>query len=144
MAESRWPQVRNSLAVQGEGKRFPAGRLHQVATDAAPGVLAPQGWQLQEAAGAREALRAVSEAQGRADTARRHARSVLEQDRQALAGQLPSEEGAWAAGFADGFAATLQQGGAEREGGFRLQAGLAAAVSGLGRQRVERLLDGGS
>lgn len=142
VAESRWPQVRTGLAVQGEGKRFPAGRLHQVAADATPGVLAPQGWQLQDADGARQALREVAEAQGRADTARRQARSVLEQERLALAGQQGAEEGDWAAGFVDDFAAVLQQGGSAREGGYRLQAGLVAAVSGVGRQRVERLLDG--
>lgn len=141
--ESRWPQVRDGLAVQGEGKQFAAGRLHRVAADPQPDALTPRQWVLQDDAGARQALQQIGTALNRAETARDGARAVLAEDSAALAGEAPAQDAAWAGRFGAEFAASLRGEGRPRDGGYGMQAALGAALWGLGRQRVERLLDPG-
>lgn len=141
VAESRWPQVRDGLAVQGEGRQFAGGRLHRVAADAQPDVLTPQQWTLGQEAGSKAALQQVGTALERAEAARENARAVLSQDRSALAAAPAGRDAAWAARFGTEFAATLNGAERPRDGGYGLQAALGAAIWGLGRERVERLLE---
>jgi hypothetical protein len=141
--EARWPQVRDGLAVQGEGRQFAAGRLHRVVADAQPDALAPQQWALADEAGAQQALQQIVGALKRTDTARDAARGVLAADRAALAGAAPAQDTAWAERFGAEFSARLNGQGSPREAGYGLQAALGAALWGLDRQRVERLLDAG-
>ncbi|KQP37157.1 hypothetical protein [Pseudorhodoferax sp. Leaf274] len=142
VAEPRWPQVRDGLALQGEGRQFAAGRLHRVAADPQPDVLTPRQWSLQDEGGARQALQQVGTALQRTEAARDGVRAVLDDDRAALAGAGPARDADWAARFGDAFAAQLRGETATR-GGYGMQASLGAALWGLGRQRVERLLDAG-
>lgn len=141
VAESRWPQVRDGLALQGEGRQFAAGRLHRVAADPQPDALAPQQWALTEETGARQAAQQLGQALQRAEAARSTARGVLSADRTALADAPAAQDSEWATRFGTEFAASLQGQDRVREGGYGLQAALGAALWGLGRQRVERLLD---
>jgi hypothetical protein len=142
VAEPRWPQVRDGLALQGEGRQFAAGRLHRVAADPQPDVLTPARWTLQDEDGARQALQQVGTALQRTESAREDARAVLDDDRAALAGASPARDAAWAERFGTEFAAQLRGESGPRSG-YGMQATLGAALWGLGRQRVERLLDAG-
>lgn len=141
VAESRWPQVRDGLAVQGEGRQFAGGRLHRVAADPQPDALTPQQWALSDETGGRQAAQQLGQALQRAEAVRSTARGVLGADRSALADAAPAQDAAWAARFGTEFAASLQGQERPREGSYGLQAALGAALWGLGRQRVERLLD---
>lgn len=141
--ETRWPQVRDGLAVQGEGRQFAGGRLHRVAADPHPDALTPQQWMLGDEAGAQQALQQIGGALQRADAAREGARAVLGEDRAALAGAASAQDAAWAGRFGAEFAARLSGEGRPRESGYGQQAALSAALWGLDRQRVERLLDAG-
>ncbi|WP_326536784.1 hypothetical protein [Pseudorhodoferax sp.] len=143
VAETRWPQVRDGLAVQGEGRQFAAGRLHRVAADPQPDALTPQQWTLQDEAGAQRAAQQVGTALQRTEAARDSARSVLNEDRAALADASAAQDAAWAGRFGAEFAASLRGEGRLRETGYGQQAALGAALWGLDRQRVERLLDPG-
>lgn len=140
VAEARWPQVREQLAIQGEGRRFPAGRLHRVQTDADPAALTPQALVLQDSPEGRVALQEVMDALARADSARQAARAVLEQDRAALAEPPQADDARWAQAFTAEFAAATQDAAQWREGSYGIRAALGAAVAGIGRQRVEALL----
>nr|WP_145545881.1 hypothetical protein [Variovorax boronicumulans] len=142
VAESRWPQVRDGLAVQGEGRQFASGRLHRVAADPQPDVLTPAQWTLQDEGGTRQALQQVGTALQRTEAAREGARTVLEADRAALADAPPAQDAAWAERFGAAFAAQLRGETGPRDA-YARQATLGAALWGLGRQRVERLLDAG-
>lgn len=141
--EARWPQVRDGLAVQGEGRQFAGGRLHRVAADPQPDALTPGQWVLADEADARQTLQQVGVALQRADAARDAARGVLGADRAALAGAAPAQDAGWAGRFGTEFAARLSGEGRPRDGGYGQQAALGAALWGLDRQRVERLLDAG-
>ncbi len=142
VTEPRWPQVRDGLALQGEGRQFAAGRLHRVAADPQPDVLTPALWTLQDEDGARQALQQVGTALQRTEAAREDAGAVLDEDRAALAGAAAARDAAWAQRFGTEFAARLR-GETGARSGYGLQATLGAALWGLGRQRVERLLDAG-
>ncbi|CAN7566331.1 hypothetical protein LJR039_004013 [Pseudorhodoferax sp. LjRoot39] len=142
VAEARWPQVRDGLALQGEGRQFASGRLHRVAADPQPDVLTPAQWTLQDEDGARQALQQLGTALQRTEAAREGARTVLDDDRAALADAAPARDAAWAQDFGTAFAARLRGESGPRDS-YGRQATLGAALWGLGRQRVERLLDAG-
>jgi hypothetical protein len=138
--ESRWPAVRDGLAVQGEGKQFAGGRLSRIAADPQADVLTPAQWDLSTDAGTRQAAQQVGTALLRAELARDTARNVLNDDRAALASAAPAQDGDWAAGFGAEFAAKLNGLNGAAESDYRLQAALTASIWSLGRHRVERLL----
>lgn len=138
--ETRWPQVRDQLAIQGEGRRFPAGRLHHVQTDPEPAALTPQALVLEDSPAGRVALQQVITALGRTERARQDARAVLEQDRNQLDSQAQAGDSAWAQGFTADFAQATQDTARWQEGSYGIRAALGAAVSGVERHRVSTLL----
>ena len=138
--EARWPQVRDQLAIQGEGRRFPAGRLHHVQTDPEPAALTPQALALEDSPAGRVALQQVITALGRTERARQDAHAVLEQDRAQLDQQPPAGDSAWAQGFAADFAQATQDTARWNAGSYGIRAALGAAVSGVERHRVSTLL----
>lgn len=138
--EARWPQVRDQLAIQGEGRRFPAGRLHHVQADPEPAALTPQTLALEDSPAGRVALQQVITALVRTERARQDAHAVLEQDRSALDSQPQAGDSAWAQGFAADFAQATQDMAQGRPGGYAIRAALGAAVSGVERHRVGTLL----
>lgn len=138
--ETRWPQVRDQLAIQGEGRRFPAGRLHHAQTDAEPAALTPQALVLDDSPAGRVALQQVITALGRTERARQDARAVLDQDRKQLDSQPQAGDEVWAQGFAADFAQATQDMAQGHTGGYAVRAALGAAVSGVERHRVGTLL----
>lgn len=138
--ESRWPQVREQLAVQGEGRRFPAGRLHRVQADAEPAVLTPQTLVLDDSPAGRAALQQLTMALGRTERARQDAQAVLVQDRQQLDSLPQAADSDWAQGFTAQFAQAAHDTARWNAGSYGIRAALSAAVSGVERHRVGTLL----
>jgi hypothetical protein len=138
--EARWPQVREQLAIQGEGRRFPAGRLNRVQTDADASALTPQALVLHDGPEGRASLQQVVDALARTDSAREAAREVLNADRDTLITQRQAGDADWAQGFVADFAAATQDAAQWRAGSYGIRAALGAAISGLSRPRVMSLL----
>lgn len=130
----QWASVRDSLAVRGNGQRFPAGQLTRVrAEPAPPEALRPETWIIDSPQGTRKALVEVMGALQRAGQAREAAQGVIGVDSREDAARVEAER-VWAQAAAQSFKEQMQRPGF---GGF---AQVAPAVMGVTRSRVEGLL----
>ena len=132
--ESAWPAVRDSLAIKGDGIRFPTGQFHRVRADAEPEALQPQGWQVGDGTAMRRTLQEVVRALGKVRDARERVGASLAEAGRQLDGARPADDAAWAGNFAARFQALLGQ------PGYDSHSSVAAAVSGVRRDRVQALL----
>lgn len=148
--EAAWPEVRDALAVRGEGQRFPTGRFSQVRIVPEPEAIRPREWKVDNAV----ALRATRESVFIAEGLVRQARNTVNQAFTETALQLRSIEASladetangasragrtpvtpeWCAQFARSFAAVAS--GKD----FQTLAAVLPAVSGIHRDRVAVLL----
>jgi len=142
VAESDWPKVRDSLAVRGEGQRFPTGRFSPVRALADPSAIRPEEWKTHDEA----ALRSTRESVFMAEGAVRRARRVVD-ERLAEAGRsfqtrdtIIETRAREAATFAEGVGRMLA---AAAEGNdYGALAAVLPAVSKVDRDRVATLLGG--
>lgn len=148
--EAAWPEVRDGLAVRGEGQRFPTGRFSPVRIVPEPEAIRPREWKVDSAASLRATRESVFVAEGLV----RQARNAVNQAYTETALRLRSIEeslanvatnGApragkgpvtaeWSAQFARSFAAVASG------NDFQALAALLPAVSGVHRDRVAALL----
>jgi len=98
--EAAWPEVRDSLAVRGEGQRFPTGRFSQVRIVPEADAIRPRDWKVDSAV----SLRATRESVFTAEGLVRQARNAVNQAFAETALELRAMEGAVAgvAGAVDG------------------------------------------
>lgn len=136
-AESRWPEVRDGLAIKGEGQRFPAGQFNRVRSEAEPDAIRPQTWQADDVPTTRQTLQEVINA---LDTVRR-ARDTVSQALADASSRLRATEdestraeAAWAGEFAEHFKALGDR------PTFDVFAAIAPALISVSRQRVMSLL----
>ncbi|MDB6002032.1 MAG: hypothetical protein JWP52_3731 [Rhizobacter sp.] len=129
VAESAWPDVRDSMSVKGGGFRFPAGQLNKVRTLPQGDAMTPQTWQ-SETASVRRTLQEVTQALDRIRQVAAKLHKVLDEAALPVA---PSEQ-AWAQTFVGEFSAVAGQ------SDYRIQSSLAPALLGLNRSRVLSLL----
>ncbi len=144
--ESQWPAVRDTLAIRGEGRRFPTGPFHRVRAQAEPSAMAPESWTLAPGREGRETLQRIVDAQGRAGQARDAARSVLQQAGRELGGAMAARDAAWAQQTAQrlaagsGGSAATDAAGTDPRTSYHPVAALDAALPRISRQRILRLL----
>ncbi|KVO87675.1 hypothetical protein WL21_04640 [Burkholderia ubonensis] len=125
VSESNWAAVRDRLAIEGGGKRFPGGRPSRVAVDEAPATIDPRRWRAGDRMARRDAARAIEVLQ----RARRDVEQVLRTAGQAMRehGLDKEDAGGAARAFADAI-------GPQR--GFDAVTVAAVAVKGISRERV--------
>ncbi len=105
VSEKDWPQVRDSLAIRGGGRRFPTGQFNHVRTVVAEQAIQPSQW---SGADPRKALQDIAQAQLLIRKSYGDVRGVLEQAAQNIDGDSAADaRGAYWQDFAAGFADTL-------------------------------------
>jgi hypothetical protein len=121
--ESSWPLVKDNIAVSGRGR---------VTTEAEPALLAPQGWNTDNADGLRQNLREVVQALARVRRAQDGASAALSAaTQQAARAETPVAE---AAELAQDFAATAAS------PDYDALLAITSALVGVSRERVLALL----
>ncbi|OWQ93125.1 hypothetical protein CDN99_01065 [Roseateles aquatilis] len=133
VAESQWPALRDGMTLRGEGRRFPSGQPVRALLEPAPEALQPQRWDVKEAAGQRQALGQLLQAQPKVTKARERLSEQLD----AAAGRAaPALAPAQAGALAETLSRTLS--GAE----YSDVGALLPALRGMHRDRVQQLLAG--
>jgi hypothetical protein len=130
--ESDWPGVRDTIAIKGEGRRFPTGQFSPVRAVAVSPILRPQEWGTTDIAALRNTRQEVFKAQGLV----RQASQVVSQQLEAAGSRIATNpaDGAWSAQFTQGFAA------AALRSDYSTTSLLAPALMHISRERVTSLL----
>lgn len=107
VSEKNWPQVRDSLAIRGGGRRFPTGQFNHVRTVVAEQTIQPSQWK----ADPRKALQDIAQAQQLIRRSFGDVRGVLEEAAANVDhGATKAAQGAYWQEFAEEYAATLARG----------------------------------
>lgn len=130
VAESQWPALREGLSLRGEGRRFPSGQPLRAQLEPAAEALQPQRWDLQQAAGQRQALGQVLQAQPRLAQAREALDAQLRDQAPAASELTDAQARALAADW------RLALSGAD----YAQLGEVLPALRGLHTQRVQQLL----
>lgn len=133
-AESAWPAVRDSLAVQGSGIRFPAGQLARVKAEAEVPIVVPEGWGTSDIEAMRATLQQVTQALAHVEAALSKVRQELAAATQRVQSDLPEVEVAGMGQMAEVFANVAN------EPGYSALVSLTSALVGINRDRVVSLL----
>lgn len=132
--ESAWPGIRDSLAVQGSGIRFPAGQLNRIKADAEAPVVMPEGWGTSDIEAMRATLQQVTQALAHVEAALAKVRQELATATQRVQSELPEIEVAGMGQMAEVFANVAN------EPGYSALVSLTSALVGINRDRVVSLL----
>jgi hypothetical protein len=140
VAEADWPKVRDTLAIRGEGQRFPTGRFSQVRALADPPAIQPQEWKTQD----RKALLDTRQSVFEAESVVRGARNAIS-ERLAETGRAFQTRDTVAETRARAAAASTEEIGrtlaaAAKGDDYEALAAVLPAVSGADRQRIATLL----
>ncbi|HEY5755342.1 MAG TPA: hypothetical protein VIU34_05935 [Steroidobacter sp.] len=105
VSEKDWPQIRDSLAIRGGGRRFPTGQFNHVRTVVAEQAIQPSQW---NAADPRKALQDIAQAQQLIRRSHGDVRGILVEATQKVdGGSVADARGAYWQGFAEEYADTL-------------------------------------
>lgn len=132
--EAQWPQVREAVALMGDGRRFPTGQFSQVRTLAEPPVIAIDRWRLDELGAAQRVVREMQQAGQAVQRARAHVADAMTAMERSLERPAKPDTPPDHARFADTFAALA------RRNDYGALAAVAPALTGLDRHRVAVLL----
>jgi hypothetical protein len=132
--ESAWPAVRDSLAVQGSGIRFPAGQLNRIKADAEAPVVMPEGWGTSDIESMRATLQQVTQALAHVEAALSKVRQELAVAAQRFQFDLPEIEVVGMGQMAEVFSNVAN------EPGYSALVSLTSALVGINRDRVVSLL----
>jgi hypothetical protein len=133
--ESRWPALRDGLAVQGNGRRFPSGQSVRPALDPAPAAVDTRQWRVGSVDERRATLRSLTQVQARIAKARQGCDAALGQS------SVPVSDADLGTDAAAALGRTL--GSAMQDADFKQLAALSPALRGLHRERVRQMLSGG-
>jgi len=132
--ESAWPGVRDSLAVQGSGIRFPAGQLSRMKADPEAPVVVPENWGTSDIDSMRATLQQVTQALSQVEAALAKVRQEFVATTQRMQTELPEIEVAGMGQMADVFRNIAN------EPGYAALVSLTSALVGINRDRVVSLL----
>ncbi len=132
--ESAWPGVRDTLAVQGSGIRFPAGQLNRVKADPEAPALVPENWGTSDIDSMRATLQQVTQALSQVEAALAKVRQEFAATTQRMQSELPEIEVAGMGQMADVFRNIAN------EPGYAALVSLTSALVGINRDRVVSLL----
>lgn len=132
--ESQWPRLRDTLAIKGDGKRFPTGQFSRAPVQSAPAIIEPGAWQLDDPAGLRQALPQIVRAAQQTGLSRSVVQGALADADRALSQSPTAEDAPVVQAYAQSFAD--QTSGAN----YPLLSALSPSLLGLPRYRIESLL----
>jgi len=134
--ETAVSELRDVLAIKGEGRRFPTGQFTPVRISRAEPGIQPEQWRTDTPAQARETLRQVADAQAAIERARKTIRGELQVEGE-RAHQARTQHGAqpaWAGELVRSFEQTAAR------GDYATLAALSSSLMGMQRERVVALL----
>lgn len=132
--ETNWPAVRDALAVQGSGVRFPTGQLNRVKTEAEAPAVMPENWGTENVDVMRETLAQVMQALSHVEAALAKVRQELSSAGERARSSMPQIETAGVEDLATKFSTIAQ------EPGYQSLMALTSALVGINRDRVVSLL----
>lgn len=135
--ESAWTTVRDNIAVQGGGIRFPAGQLNRVKADPAAPAIDPDSWQTSDTDALRATLQQVMQALAQVEQAQAQVST-------ALAAASARVDDTQAASAADNSGSMTQVAAnfvtSTNQPGYQSLLSLSSALVGISRERVVSLL----
>ena len=132
--EGNWPAVRDSIAVQGSGVRFPTGQLSRLRAEPEAPAVMPENWGLEDIDSMRETLQKVMGALSHVEAALSKVRQELNVATQRAQSAMPQMETAGVEDLATRFATIAG------EPGYQSLLALTSALVGINRDRVVSLL----
>lgn len=132
--ESSWPATRDTIAIKGDGIRFPTGQFNRVKAEAESPAVQPETWQAQDVQALRQTLQRVVQALDRIKQSQEVVSRALANAETRVAEAQPAQDAAAVSSMSENFAAIADQ------PGFQLFSSTVAALLGISRDRVLSLL----
>nr|WP_315257897.1 hypothetical protein [uncultured Duganella sp.] len=132
--EGQWGNVRDTIAVQGGGIRFPTGQLNRVKAEAAPAQVEPEGWQVTDSEAIRSTLAQVVGALAKVEQSIASVRQALAAVAARVQSAAPAATRSGMDQVAQNFVTTT------KKPGYQSLLSLTSALAGISRERVLSLL----
>ena len=133
-AEAQWANIRDTIAVQGGGQRFPTGQLNRVKAEAQAPAFDPDSWQTTDVEAIRATLQHVLQALAQVERSIASVQTALGKVSARVKDALP-------AGSADGMEQVAQHFVATAaKPGYQSLLSITSALAGISRERVVSLL----
>jgi phage shock protein A len=132
--ESNWTNVRDTLAIQGGGIRYPTGQLNRVRTDPEPPIITPEHWHTNDTEALRQTLQQVVQALAHVEAALSKVNLALSDASQRANSAMPQVSAAGMDQAAQNFVS------AANEPSYASLLSLTSALTGINRERVMALL----
>ena len=132
--EANWPSVRDTIAVQGSGIRFPTGQLNRVKADPVTPAVDPDSWQTSDTDSLRATLQQVVQALAQVEQALGQVEDALSQASARVDSSQPVDSASGMGQAAQNFVSTTST------SGYQSLLSLTSALSGISRDRVMSLL----
>jgi hypothetical protein len=133
-SENDWPGVRDAIAVQGSGIRFPTGQLSRLKAEPEQPAVAPENWDVGDIDSMRETLQQVMQALSHVEAALAKVRGELNTATQRAQSSMPDIETAGVEDMATRFSSIAN------EPGYQSLLALTSALVGINKDRVVSLL----
>jgi prefoldin subunit 5 len=134
VAESAWSAVRDTLAIKGDGMRFPTGQFNRARTVAEPPALQPETWQISDLESLRKTLQQVVQALAHVHQAREAVNRALDEAVSRAHAAQSEESAAVVTKLTQDFL------GISARSEYQIFSSVVAAVVGISRSRVLALL----
>src|SRR5471032_3152539 len=135
--ESAWATVRDNLAVQGNGIRFPAGQLNRVKADPTTPAVDPDSWQTSDTESLRQTLQQVVQALAEVEQAQAQVNDALS----TASARVDETQAASAADTSTSMSQVAQNFvSSSDQPGYQSLLSLSSALVGISRDRVVSLL----
>jgi len=132
--ESQWGNIRDTIAVQGGGQRFPTGQLNRVKAEAQAPVVDPDNWQTADVESIRTTLQQVLQALAQVERSIASVQTALNQAAARVRNTVPSGTTDGMEQVAQNFVTTAKQ------PGYQSLLSITSALAGISRERVISLL----
>lgn len=134
VSESQWGNLRDTIAVQGGGQRFPTGQLNRVKAEAQAPVVDPDNWQTADVESIRTTLQQVLQALAQVERSIASVQTALNQAAARVKNTVPSDTTDGMEQVAQNFVSTAKQ------PGYQSLLSITSALAGISRERVVSLL----
>ncbi|MYM34709.1 hypothetical protein GTP38_10200 [Duganella sp. FT94W] len=132
--EAQWSTVRDTIAVQGGGIRFPTGQLNRVKAEAASAQVEPETWQVTDSEAIRSTLAQVVGALAKVEQSIASVRQALAQVAARVQNAAPAASASGMDQVAQNFVTT------SKKPGYQSLLSITSALAGISRERVLSLL----
>lgn len=133
-AEAQWSNVRDTIAVQGHGIRFPTGQLNRVKAETPAPDVDPDSWSTADLEGIRSSLQQVVQALAKVEQSIASVHQALAQVSARVKEAAPAATRNGMDQVAQNFVSTA------RQPGYQSLLSLTSALAGISRERVISLL----